>query len=127
MKKYKKFDRNGNPIDDDDEVVRDGQTVRVPHMFMDQEMQRMLADKYGLHDGMVHDGRGGPAGHRPGFVFSNDETLRNAADAAYAERRQRLSGPVRKPTSLADAQADAVRAYQERNERLRNTWKGQSA
>ena len=35
----------------------------------------------------LHDGRGGTPGHRPGFVLSRDESLAEAAELAYQERK----------------------------------------
>ena len=38
----------------------------------------------------LHDGRGGTPGHRPGFVLSRDESLAEAAELAYQERKASL-------------------------------------
>jgi hypothetical protein len=111
--------RKRTPNDGLEEVFEDGDYLDGgSFMFLDGN-----SDEFEKGAPMLHDGMGRQAGFRPGFCLSTDTALRDAADAAYEERRQRLGGPVRKPTSLADAQADAERAYQERNERLRNAWK----
>jgi hypothetical protein len=113
MKKYLKYDRNGNPIDDDDEVVRDGQTVRFSHMFMDatpDEVRRVLDAKYGRHNSLVHDGRGGQAGHRPGHCYSADETLQDAAQLALRDE---------------NLQETATLAYEERRASLGRLLHGQ--
>jgi acetaldehyde dehydrogenase (acetylating) len=130
MKKFKKFDRNGNPIDDDDEVLRDGQTLRVSHMFIDGNSDE-FAKGVKLAKATAHDGFGRVAGFKPGFAYG-DEASRELAHTAYEERSKHLNNAWRKdavttddkrPTNLKDAQAAAAHAYEERNQRLQNAWR----
>jgi hypothetical protein len=62
------FDENG--------VLKDGRSIRVPMMMMDA-VQRGVAQ--------LHDGRGGPVGHRPGFAVTTDATALDAKEEAYAD------------------------------------------
>ena len=55
MPKYLKFDRNGAPIEDDDDILRDGQRLVVPMNMRDgmSELQRAVAeDKARRADGI---------------------------------------------------------------------------
>jgi hypothetical protein len=56
----------------DDYVLRDGETLVVPRALMDSRT-------------FIHDGRGNPAGQRPGFLFSDDDQAElEAARRQYA-------------------------------------------
>ena len=50
----------------DDYVLQDGEATMVELPFMDARR------------GMVHDGRGHPAGQRPGFLYSDNEQAERA-------------------------------------------------
>jgi hypothetical protein len=109
-------------------VVVDGDYLSVPMQFMD-DVQRAVAASHGM---ALHDGRGGPAGHRPGYCFDTDTDARQRADDAYEQRNKHLNNAWRKdavttddkrPTNLKDAQAAAAHAYEERNQRLQNAWR----
>lgn len=67
---------------DDDDIVRDGQRLRVPLMLMDG-MQRSVA-REGVR---ITDGSGGTQGlHRPGFRIPTDDTRKTQQTAdAYNE------------------------------------------
>jgi hypothetical protein len=101
----------------------------------------------------THDGRGGPAGQRPGYVFAGDAALRDAAsedrlaneaDAARdamidavsgawmrkprtkRERRERERQKLadrQPPQSLADAERMRADAYAAHVEQLTNAWR----
>ena len=58
--------------ENDDYVLKDGEGMTVPPMFMDSRR-------------MVHDGRGNVAGCRPGFLISDDERAAQAVRDAYAQ------------------------------------------
>jgi hypothetical protein len=68
---------------DDDEpfdergILKDGRSARVPMMMRDamSPLQRAVAQH----------SRGGPVGHKPGFVYSTDASLNDAKTRAYAE------------------------------------------
>src|SRR5262245_52790499 len=62
MRRYRPRD------DDEEEIIPDGATVRVPMFAMDS-LQRNVARHYGA--AWLHDGRGNPVGHKPGFVVSD--------------------------------------------------------
>jgi hypothetical protein len=67
-------------LEDDDDVVADGESVRVPLYLCDDATQRAIAT-----DGLrLHDGMGRPAGYKSGYVFSGniEHSQRDAYDAA---------------------------------------------
>jgi hypothetical protein len=76
--------KNDAYLDDDDEVVRDGESVRVPIFLMDEVQRTVAMDGLRLHDGM-----GGRVGHKSGYVFSGNVRQR---DAAYDEARREARG-----------------------------------
>jgi hypothetical protein len=116
----------GRAPGDDDPVVRDGEIVRVPLLLRDgstvdlggglmmsdgtslgdrianlsPEMRRAL----GLPTIHIEDGRGGVAGHRPGFAYSpqqlNDRARPRADDPrrrAFEDYQRRLTEAWRNP------------------------------
>jgi hypothetical protein len=128
----------------DNYVMQDGETIVVGAMFMDSMdgldgVQRAVALD-GVH---LHDGRGGPVGFRPGFIFTapvrgadRSCELRDAAAAEYERRRRALDyrgdgapPPVGVVDSIHDSartaalQDAAARAYEERRARLSNLWR----
>ena len=85
---------------------------------------------------MIRDGYGTPAGHRPGFAFASDDArLRDAANDAYEERRQRLQDAWRQRPQEQDgdhtaraldaeqAQAQADHAWEDKKQRLAQAWR----
>ena len=90
----------GDDYDDDSHILRDGERVRVPLMMKDSQ-QRDIPE-HSQQRPLLHDGRGGSPGHRPGFVVSDASN--------HAEREQAYS----------DYQRDLVAAYKTdaRNGRL---------
>jgi hypothetical protein len=93
------YDRYGNIVEDDD-IVPEGGTLRVPIPFMDAlsaATRRVFAGADAALP-VVHDGLGNPAGHRAGFVFGPAE-LRDDAAAAYAERSALLNDAWRSPSA----------------------------
>ena len=94
-KGYEIIDRHGRVVpDDDDPVLRDGQTLRVPlhmrdHETLSPQQREVMADKaarlslddaarrFGLDDGL--------ALHKPGQRFSTDQAGLDAKAKAYAD------------------------------------------
>lgn len=89
-------------------ILKDGRRLRTPMVMMDA-VQRSLADarrrkRVGRdpegreawseeeleEDAMLHDGRGGPVGHRPGFVVADSARARAVVKEAYRAYDQRL-------------------------------------
>jgi hypothetical protein len=142
--RYEVYDEDGNLIEDDD-IVRDGATVRVT--FMDSNS--ILPSRRGL----VLDGNGDdgiPAAVRRFYGKPAAADLRDAAANAYDERNKRLNDAWKhKPASVAkentrdakqggdritldddvrnvsldDLRARAADAIAERNARLSNAWR----
>jgi|ERR1019366_5313085 hypothetical protein len=126
------FDENG--------VLRDGRSIHVPLMMCDS-IQREVA-RHGLAT-RLHDGRGGPVGHRPSFVYSTDASLNDAREEAYRlydqemgerwrhgdaggefhSQREQGSNPRELPLKrfTGDARTDA---YLSREEYDTNAWRG---
>jgi hypothetical protein len=118
--------------DDDDDafdergVLRDGHRFRVPLMMQDA-MQRDIAS----HAARLHDGRGGPVGHRPGFIYSTDAATQDVAQA-YAEYAQQARDAWKSPgheveikplVLTGDAREDVYRA---RDAADADAWRGPS-
>ena len=123
------FDENG--------VLKDGRSVRVPMLLMDAVQRQALEAlhrEYGdagsgvnLYDGS----------HGPGFLPPAPDELRARAAEAWARRGARLHDAWRGPrpaadqheqptprsTDPVDARARADAAWQRRGERLRNAWR----
>src|SRR5262245_52029739 len=101
------YDRYGNVLDDDDDIVPDGGYLRVPMPFMDalSEATRRAFARDNAAPPAVHDGLGNPAGQRTGFVFGPDELKRDAA-VAYGELKQRLSDAWRSPSAHPGVKRD---------------------
>src|SRR6266550_9025180 len=53
--------------DDDDDVVQDGESIRVPVYLMDATQRAVATEGLRLHDGL-----GNPAGHKRGYVFGGN-------------------------------------------------------
>ncbi len=113
------------------ETLQDGERFSTPMQFMDAQARELadhLAAKYPPAI-RVTDGCGAAAGHRPGFCYDGTRAdLRDAADAAYAERTARLSredpAAARAPSATLDElEQAAAAAYNERSERMRGAWR----
>jgi hypothetical protein len=50
----------------------------------------------------LHDGRGNPCGHRPGFAVTSDAAMRSAKARAYADYDADLTSAWRHPTADAE-------------------------
>jgi hypothetical protein len=99
MPKYLKFDRNGAPIEDDDDILRDGQRIVVPMNMRDgmSELQRAVAedkarrgDGIGLVDAL--------ALHKPGQRFSVDAAARTHVEQVYQDEKRKLQDAWRTTT-----------------------------
>jgi hypothetical protein len=134
--------------DDDDEVLRDGGTVRVPMMLRDgstvelEDWQRnvIYAHRFGLDDRL--------ALHKPGQRFCTDQVANDAREEVYQDEKRKLQDAWRQPVgdaapppiesranmtdarsvprtmSLADAQAIRDAAYEQSVRELTEAWKG---
>jgi hypothetical protein len=81
-------------LEDDDDVVADGESVRVPLYLCDDATQRAIAT-----DGLrLHDGMGRPAGYKSGYVFSGniEHSQRDAYDAAAVRDARREARAARR-------------------------------
>jgi hypothetical protein len=102
-----KFDiRTGAPIEDDDDVLRDGQRIVVPLNMRDgmSPVQRAVAAEATARCVTVVDGLGRPAGHRPGACYLR--TVPHTADHAVAVTREHL-----RREAYADAVTEASNAW----------------
>jgi hypothetical protein len=124
------------------EIPADGESIHIPATFMDaraRELADYLGQKYGRRSEIV-DGHGFEAGHRPGHLYNTDQHLRDAADAARAERVKRLQNAWRSKyaqdhggdsddcdhvgaRTLDQARAVATDAYEDKRVRISNSWK----
>ena len=105
----------------DDYILRDGEARVVDLPFMDAGGRTM-----------VHDGRGHPAGQRPGFLLSN-ATNEQARVDAYTEYRdaiqQRWRGqpskpkPAKPPQVFDSPEAAVAAAYAQYDETIRQRWR----
>ena len=106
---------------DDDPVVRDGEIVRIPLLFrdgftVDADGGLMMSDGTSLEHRLrfaapqvrtalglpafhVEDGRGGVAGHRPGYAFSPQQLNDRARPRADDPRRRAFEDYQRRLTS----------------------------
>jgi hypothetical protein len=78
--------------------------------------------------GLIHDGRGNPAGQRPGYLYSDDEEAEQAVATAYTEYSQAIrerwrAGPGQRPSpkqaepppTFANPEAARAAAYAQYN------------
>jgi hypothetical protein len=118
--------------DDDDKVVKDGQSVRVSMVMMDSfdSIQRAV---FAAHQVKRNEAFDAKMRNSPGFVEVTDEE-RAATAKVLADRDARLSNAWKHPNPTVDAappaktdatQAnDAESAYEARRHRLENAWRG---
>jgi hypothetical protein len=136
------FDRDGQPIEVDDDIIPDGATLRVPMPFMDSAVSAALHAAFGdaAFDSAkpLHDGMGNPAGYKPGFAYGGpvaDHARAHTARQAYVDAvtsAWRDPPPLQVPPSghsnaLKPApkppQRDGHRAWQAYVARTANAWK----
>lgn len=110
-----------NPIEDDDEVVRDGQKVRVSLTLMDS-LQKAIAGNVTV-----------PALCRPGYVQLNDAQVADKA-ATYAAYNERLNNAWKAPPPLlpqphtdTKARAAAADHYGQYDKKVSERWRGPKA
>ncbi|MGE0522117.1 MAG: hypothetical protein AB7O60_03655 [Variibacter sp.] len=73
-------------------VLKDGERIRVDLLLMDaDDVQRAVATA------QVTDVNGQPAGHRPGFLFSQSSTAVSDAEVAFDAEGERLRNAWRTP------------------------------
>jgi hypothetical protein len=94
--------RTGRPIeDDDDPVLRDGQTLRVPLHMRDgmSEMQRSVADAKAARDAANKFGLSDAADlARPGPRYA-DATARAHVEEVYQDEKRKLQDAWRQPVA----------------------------
>jgi hypothetical protein len=124
------------------EVLADGERFSLPMTFMDAQLYDALIEK---HAGPAR-AAGALAGHRPGFLLlDRDSVLVDAATEAYEARTRRMAtawqrrhadhqndhrgghqdlacGREARPATLDEARAAADAAREARDERLRTAW-----
>jgi hypothetical protein len=84
-----------------EEILEDGERLRVPMTMADSANARVLADRFRGTSLRWADGSPGVVGHRPGFVTAGDsERIRHAA---WLESRQALCDAWRTPARDAAA------------------------
>ena len=87
---------------DEDDVLRDGKTARVPLYLRDGlnpylgVQQQIAANRHQEVDAF-----GYRAGHRPGFAFANDAAARDAKEAAYRDYHRDIENAWRVSASTA--------------------------
>jgi hypothetical protein len=74
---------------DDDRVVRDGESVRVPMYLMDG-VQRAVSGRVAPRNLLVTDALGAPAGFRPGYAFAYAADVAGDPRPAAFARRERV-------------------------------------
>ena len=117
--------------DDDDLMLKPGQTLRVPLRFMDSvtrdqwntlHSRPIMCDVQQLHDGM-----GNPAGSKRGFAFGGDRWASEAAREQRIREMQNAWGKERNsPSDNGEqlfAQDAAADAYEQRRRWLQNAWR----
>jgi hypothetical protein len=111
------IDQHGNRrIAQAGEILRDGERVHVPALFMDGNPR------------LLHDGMGNAAGHKPGYCFAEGPAACIADAALDAARREydamlidAWRGPASKRAApFADTGHDPYAAYEER---LTSAWR----
>jgi hypothetical protein len=131
---YQVYDARGNPVDDD--VVPDGGRISVPMEFMDS-VQFEIATNTRARGTRLHDGQGGPVGHKPGFVYASDasvyaareetraEYIKNLSDAWRSDRQPADAASTTVPRMMDEASAQAIRdaAYLRMCNELSNAWR----
>jgi hypothetical protein len=134
--KYQKIDKNGDHLTDDDDIVRDGQSLRVPIMLMDAA-SRAPADASAITARILADQALPTVLHRPGALAVVTDAERNARDQLYAARDRRVADAwknTRAPIAAPAAQtapalsavaltADSEARYARRDQRLRDAWR----
>lgn len=86
------------PLDDDDfeTVIIDGQSVKVLKDGHSFRVPMTMADARSPSP-HLHDGRGGPVGHRPGFAFTIDSAISDAKRRLYDEYDAEISQAYTSP------------------------------
>jgi hypothetical protein len=143
MRRHEKFDRHGRPVVDDDDVLREGQTVRVPMRFRDSmtELQRSVAEDAAARSSPVLDALGGTARlHQPGPRYARpapehsvDHAVQVTRDhmrtEAYADAVQQMCDAWRGP-NVSDRECQRIHdtgnavadAYLDQLHDLQNSW-----
>jgi hypothetical protein len=106
-----------NELEDEDRVLKDGQTLRTP-MFMMDSLQRLVSGD-----------TPSTAGYRPGSLAMTDAD-RNSREKLYEARDKRLIDAWKNAPPLDPAQAKtaivpatSAERYAARDTRLENAWR----
>jgi hypothetical protein len=124
-----KLDRDGNLLDDDDDIIPDGGMLRVAMPFMDHlstEVRRALGLQDGVIDRIAH-----PAGyHQPGSIPISDELrirAMQARDSYISWLGQAWKNPLSeqptKQSSPRSSNDEAEQAYRAYVDRISNAWR----
>ena len=123
MKKIRRRDGTMAEVDDG-YIIADGESFTIPLAMMDARR------------GMIHDGRGNPAGQRPGFLVRDNAAEEQAVEAAYREYAQSIAerwrqGPGQRsilarsepPQTFDNPEAARAAAYAEYNRTICERWR----
>jgi hypothetical protein len=107
MTKHLKFDRHGNPVEDDDGILPDGGTRLVRMMLRDGstvDLEPWQADvihahRLGLDDGL--------ALHKPGPRYCTDQVGLDAKAKAYADGVREMCDARKQPPPTPPAESRA--------------------
>ena len=114
-------------FEDDSYILADGESLLLEMRFMDARRS------------MIHDGRGNPAGQRPGFLYSDGERAERARVDAYMQYAEEVSERWRgrqnvgnahvsnqtqpQPQTFANPEAARAAAYAEYNRTIQERWR----
>ena len=114
--------------DDDETIIRDGESVYVPMVLMD-EMQRKARDvlrRETSPQARVVDAFGRPAGFARGYCFDTDPTAAAAREQAQHEYEDRLTSAWRgthAPQQAARVSGSSEEAHKAYEDWLTNAWR----
>jgi hypothetical protein len=126
-KNYEIVGRDGRIVDDDDPVLRDGETLRVPLHMRDGSTVDLEpwvhASRLGLDDGL--------ALHRPGPRYCTDEAGVDAKAQAYADGVREMCDawktPARPPAGPGNANDREVARMHDTGDAVRDAYLDQVA
>jgi hypothetical protein len=101
-----------------DDVLRDGDVLRIPLQLADSAIADVAL--------ALHDGMGGPAGRRPGYIFANGaaaDVARAEAVTRHALRKVELENAWRSKPAPPIANATREEAYAAREKYLTSAWR----
>jgi hypothetical protein len=111
---------------------RDGTTIEAPgdYILADGEMLTVPLTMTDARRPMVHDGHGGRAGERPGFLFNdNDERALDEVHRQYREdisqrwKSDRWRSPTPTTPTPPSQPMSREAAYEQYNHDIQNRWR----